>query len=379
LSKLYLFIIWKKSINKKDLILEDIEKKFIIRDVYEIKWSEEEFANNMKKFYGTTLPNASKKTELSGIGSFLLILISDPNPKLERRMLDDMNEVEINTNVYNSKMKYRNWAGADYALHASNSEKETKHDLALLFGAKLEDFEKELPEKWDRTIKKIDNHHIIGHNGWKNTKEFFNVLNATTNYLVLRNFEDFPDKIPDGDIDILTDDIKTMSIIINQENPDVDLPIIIGNKKISIDFRYQMGYKLDEKWSKGVLKRRVMHEGDFYVPCKKDYFYTLFYHNIIDSSMKYKKMLSQLAIEIGIEENINEILNDNVESERFLKKYMISMGYKKTNTTSKTLYKIKHNELIRLLRASIFLTKTHGIIFFLKKVKQKIKLMKDNI
>ena len=31
------------SINKKDLILEDIEKKFIIRDVYEIKWSEEEF------------------------------------------------------------------------------------------------------------------------------------------------------------------------------------------------------------------------------------------------------------------------------------------------------------------------------------------------
>ena len=95
--------------------------------------------------------------------------------------------------------------------------------------------------------------------------------------------------------------------------------------------------------------------------------------------MKYKKMLSQLAIEIGIEENINEILNDNVESERFLKKYMISKGYKKTNTTSKTLYKIKHNELIRLLRASIFLTKTHGIIFFLKKVKQKIKLMKDNI
>ena len=379
MSKLYLFIIWKKSINKKDLILEDIEKKFVIRDVYEIKWSEKEFANNMTKFYGRRLPNTSKKIESSGIGPFLLILISDPNPKLERRMLDDMNEVEINTNVYNSKMKYRAWAGADYALHASNSEEETKHDLALLFGTKLEEFEKELPEKWDRSIKKIDNHHIIGHNGWKNTKEFFNVLNVTINYVVLRNFEDFPDKIPDGDIDILTDDIKTMSIIINQENPDVDLPIIIGNKKISIDFRYQMGYKLDEKWSKDVLKRRVMHGGGFYVPCKKDYFYTLFYHNIIDGSMKYKKMLSQLAIEIGIEENINEILNDNVESERFLKKYMISMGYKKTNTTSKTLYKIKHNELIRLLRASIFFIKTHGIIFFLKKVKQKIKLMKDNI
>ena len=90
------------SINKKDLILEDIEKKFIIRDVYEIKWSDEEFANNMKKFYGTRLPNTSKKIESSGIGPFLLILISDPNPKLERRMLDDMNEVEINTNVYNS-------------------------------------------------------------------------------------------------------------------------------------------------------------------------------------------------------------------------------------------------------------------------------------
>ena len=44
-AQLYLFIIWEKSRNKTDVILEDLEKKFVIRDVYEIKWKEEKNLN----------------------------------------------------------------------------------------------------------------------------------------------------------------------------------------------------------------------------------------------------------------------------------------------------------------------------------------------
>lgn len=378
-SKLHLFIIWNKYFDKKELILNDLGKNFIIREVYEITWKKKEFVNNLKRFYGTKLLDASQKAELSGTGPFLLILISDPNPKLEKRRLDEINEVEINVNVYNSKMKYREWIGVDYALHASNSEEETKHDFALLFGSRIEDYEKELSDKWDNSIKKIGNHKLAGQNEWKNMKEFFNVLNETTNYVVLRNFEDLSNNILHKDIDMLTDDVKTMSLIINLENPEIDLPIIIDNKKTSIDFRYQMGHHYDEKWSKDVLKRRVMYKGNFYVPCKEDYFYTLFYHNMVNDSKKYNKTLSRLATEIGINENIDEILNNDVKSKKFLKKYLIKMGYKETNVKSRTLYKIRHNELVRLVRVSIFLVKTYGIVFFLKKMKLKIKLMKNHI
>jgi hypothetical protein len=379
ISKLHLFIIWNKYFDKKEQILNDLEKNFIIREVYEITWNEKEFVNNLKRFYGTKLLDASRKAKMAGNGSFLLILISDPNPKLERRRLDEINEVEINVNVYNSKMKYREWVGVDYALHASNSEEETKHDLVLLFGCKVEDYEKELPDKWDYSIKKIENHKLAGQNGWSNMKEFFNVLNETTNYVILRNFEDLSNNILHKDIDMLTDDVKTMSLIINLENPEIDLPIIIDNEKISIDFRYQMGHHYDEKWAKDVLKRRVIYKGDFYVPSKEDYFYTLFYHNMVDNSKKYNKTLNQLALEIGIKENLTEIINDDNKSKNFLKKYLTKMGYKETNITSRTLYKIRHNEFVRLVRVSIFLIKTHGIKFFLKKMKLKIKLMKNYV
>ena len=69
---------FKTSLNKKDLILEDIKKKFIIRDVYEINWSRNEFVNNLKRFYGTMLENSAQKANLCGTGPFLLIVILRP-------------------------------------------------------------------------------------------------------------------------------------------------------------------------------------------------------------------------------------------------------------------------------------------------------------
>jgi hypothetical protein len=134
-----------------------------------------------------------------------------------------------------------------------------------------------------------------------------------------------------------------------------------------------MGERYDEKWSKDVLKRRIMYEGSFYVPCKEDYFYTLFYHNIGNDSKEYEKILIQLALEIGINENIVQILNDDIKSKEFLKKYLTKMGYKQTNTKSRIGYKISHTETIRLVKVSVFLLNTYGIKFFLKKMIIKLK------
>ena len=50
-STLNLFIIWERSRDKSTLILDDLKTKFIIRQIYEIKWSDENFITNLKRFY----------------------------------------------------------------------------------------------------------------------------------------------------------------------------------------------------------------------------------------------------------------------------------------------------------------------------------------
>ena len=84
-SELYLFLIWENARTKENYLLQEIQKEFEIRDVYEITWDKKIFSNNMMRFYGPTLPaqhqTVSEKTKLCGTGSFLLIIISDENPK----------------------------------------------------------------------------------------------------------------------------------------------------------------------------------------------------------------------------------------------------------------------------------------------------------
>ena len=79
LTPLYLFIIWEKSREKTNPIFDDLGKKFVIREVYEVTWSKEKFIKNLKRFYGT-ISTAQQKAELFGAGPFLLVLVSDPNP-----------------------------------------------------------------------------------------------------------------------------------------------------------------------------------------------------------------------------------------------------------------------------------------------------------
>ena len=135
-----------------------------------------------------------------------------------------------------------------------------------------------------------------------------------------------------------------------------------------------MGHHYDEKWSKDILRRRILHKGGFYVLSKEDHFYTLLYHATKQNNVreKYKKSLSELATELNINENIGIILNDFSKSRKFVDAYMKKMGYHRTTIKHRILYKIRHNESIRLVKVAVFLLKTYGIRFLLKKIKEKI-------
>lgn len=373
-SQLYIFVIWQRSLNKKDIILEDIDKNYIIREIYEIQWDKSQFIKNLKRFYGYSLNNASQKQMLCGNGSFLLILITDKNENLQKLILDDINEVEINSNIYHSKMKYRKWVGEDFSVHASNSKKESNHDLILLLGKNSNELQKTLPSKWDRKIKKIES-NLIGNDEWKDLREFFDVLNNTCNYVVLRNFQKLPNQVIHHDIDILTDDVKNLSNILNEKKLSPGKSLVkIGNEKILLDFRFQEGHHYDEKWAKDILSRRELNSNGIYVPNNEDYFYSLLYHSTKPKQFRdeYRDELIKISKDVILKDNFEEILTNFEQSKKFVSTYMKDKGYHKMTLERRMLYKLKHSECFRLIKTAIFLKNTYGVKFLLKKIKIKI-------
>jgi hypothetical protein len=383
--KIYLFIIWEKSRNKTEQILDDLREKFVIRDVYEVKWSKGNFLNNLKRFYGQSLPDAQQKAEECGTGPFLLIIVSDPHPEFVEPSKSGFAPKKdlVNTNIGDSKEEYRKWVGKEFTVHSSVSENETNHNSTLLFGKNTQDFEKDLPEKWTGSIKNLES-DLIGHDGWKDMKQLLYVMNGTLNYVILRNFEGMPAEFDYHDVDILVNDEKLPYIADKDFSPFRDDPrtieLKVGEKTIMFNPKYFGDHYYDERWEKDILKRRTFHPNGFYTPCKEDYFYTLLYHvtfhgrwkKIGKISDKYKKILSGLAKELDMNEVTNRTFDDIDYSKKMVEEYMSRMSYRDPSTLS---YKLTHGEFLRLVKVSIFIAKTQGIQFLLIAIKGKIRVM----
>ncbi len=378
-DQLYLFIIWEKSRHKSDLIINDIKTKFVIKEIFEVKWNEEYFLNNLIRFYGNSLPDVKKKALLSGTGSFLLILVQDQNPNF----IDDIGiygKLKINENIVKNKKKYRKWIGKEYSIHGSISEKETNHDLTLLLGKTSFEVANELPVHWNGSIKKLEL-DLFGHGGWNNMRQFFKMLNGTIKYVILRNFEDLPEKFSSdehNDIDILTNDtiiVPYVCMTSGNSPPKEKLPgsIKIGKKIALIDWKHPGDEYYDKRWYENILKKIVLHKNGFYVPSSEDYFYTLFYHAIFHKkkiSDDYRKKLLKLANELNITKVSENMLNDFNLSKKFIESYIHKMKYRHTDSS---IYKLTNNELIRLIKTAKFLLKTQGTLFLLNEIKGKIK------
>tara|TARA_B110000014_G_C20124868_1_gene598343 strand:- start:113 stop:1399 length:1287 start_codon:yes stop_codon:yes gene_type:complete len=376
-SSLNLFIIWERSRDKSKIIMDDLEKKFVIRQVYEIQWSKENFLSNLKRFYERRLPEVQAKANLCGMGPFLVVLVNDPNP-IFKKMITPTEEDIVNINMIESKMKYRKWVGEEFSIHSSISEKETNHDVTLLFNKNTHDLEKELPKTWDTLIKKLDL-DIVGFDGWLNLKQLLYVFNGTINYVILRNFEGMPDKFDFNDIDLLTEDEKIRYIIDGNFSLYGDniskLKMNLGINEVEFDFRYIKNQNyFDEKWLKSILKNKIFHPNGFFVPCTEDYFYTLLYHAIIHKgiiSENTKKRLVELSKQLAIKDDTEEIFSDFGKSKEFLNKYLKKMNYRNSNSM---YYRLRHNQFLRLAKVSVFVARTQGLKFLLGAIKHKIEV-----
>lgn len=285
---LFLYIIWNTAYYKKEDIIADIKKSFVVHKIMEVHWTPEKFSENLSRFYGQKLPPNSFKEKACGIGAFTLIVFEDAAPEYEMRKTSRGKDEKVNIHTFDKKTLYREWTKPEgrivhSRIHGTNSPEETEHDLTLLTGLCPEDFvkkEKELPE--------IIRHDLIGADGWTDLEQLFYVLKHTCRYVVLRNFEGLPDAFhvgPHADIDILAENYEEVrriskGIPVFKNKRRVQCLCNISNTPTQFDFRYVGDGYYDTQWEKDILLNRVEKNG-VYIPDESNYKYMLLYHALI--------------------------------------------------------------------------------------------------
>lgn len=324
MKEIHLFIIWEKARNLSKEILEDIENNFKVLNIYEITWSQKNFSKNMSRFYGQNLPKNSHKEKHCGRGNFLLIIVEDEKPKYEYRETSRGKE-KVNINMFDAKQKYREWTGGGHKIHGTNSVEETRHDIILLLDMSLKDYLKNYKGNQGIIFLKKD---LFGSKCWKNLEEIFYILNETIQYVVLRNFENLPEKVDfsiHGDIDILCNNYENIKFLLNSEEVykkkyRVMNLVNVANKMLQMDFRYLGDNYYCFEFEREILNTRKIFNG-FYVPNEEMLFLSLLYHANI-----HKKEIVE-----DYEKKILELYNSLFENKKeiFLKNFFMDILNKK--------------------------------------------------
>ena len=315
-EELHLFIIWNNARNMEKEILEDISSNLTILKTIEIHWSKSNFVKNLMRFYGTKLHRWSFKDRECGNAPFLLVLVQDNSPIYEGRKTSRGKIEIVNTKMFDKKIKYRNWLGGNNSkVHCTNNIRETEHDLMLLLGMTIDEFMvsyKEIPD-----VLKQD---IIGTKGWDDLEQVFKMLNATTEYVVLRNYEYLPKQFTSsehGDIDILVNNKKEVMYLLNakkisKKDYRVNYKCKISNEYIKFDLRFVGDNYYDEEWEKDILHTRKLNENNIYISNDENYKYSLLYHALIhkkDISNDYNNKFKYLFNEKNLENELKEYLD----------------------------------------------------------------------
>ena len=367
-KELHLVIVWDAAKDAYNKIIEVIDEKFTIKEVYEITWDKEVFIKNLISFYSQSQSHLNKrqtnklfkgKAKYCGIAPFKLIIFEDNNPNYQQRKTSSGYR-KVNINVFDLKLQFRELTGGGHKIHGTDSVKETNKDLTLLLGDNMIDFYKKHNGNWDKKVK-ILNRNITGSNGYRSLKELFYVLNASTEYVVLRNFESFPDSYiskEHGDIDMLVENLNLIVYlteakkVFNKKNR-VHYTIKIKGEDVPFDFRYVGDGYYDEEWEKEILATKELNKGIFYSPNKANLFYSLLYHALIHKqklSADYINKIALLAKQIDVE--LNSVINDK-DSLMILDKLMNHHGYKYTVPIDNSVY-VRYKLRNNLLKLSIW-------------------------
>lgn len=327
MKELHLIIIWEKGRMAQDRIVADIEEHFTVVKRYEVTWTPELVARNFSRFYGTNLPPNSFKEVECGTGPFLLFIVYDEHPVYQKRQTSRGPET-VDVNLFDAKTRYREWTQGGHKIHATNTPKETNHDLTLLFGKNTEDFLASVSLSNTKQTEMLQQ-DIVGANAWESLEQLFYVLNNTVDYVILRGKKEvisncFPDE--HRDVDIFLNDFNYFSAIqiINGVSAcSVERPhelINIQGYDYFLDMWRLECYYFDWEWSRQILATR-QYENKIYVLDADNEFYTLLYHCLIFKGKiadDYRPILEQHRKRLGLEDKDWEsILLNFLESHQY--------------------------------------------------------------
>lgn len=315
MNEIHLLIIWSKALNKKEKILKDLNEKFEVLRIYNVTWSDKNFSNNLSRFYGENLPKNSHKEKHCGKDTFCCIIIQDKNPIYESRPTSKGSRV-VNTNLFDTKQLYRSWTGGGHKIHATDNTQETKVQLALLLG---ESYDKIIENAYISSKEIEYKKDLVGAEGWKSFDELFEILNLTTNYVVLRNFDNLEEQLTSKhpDVDLLVENKSLIIDILNAKKTTeieyrVQYNVIIENKDINFDIRYIGDNYYDAFWEREILNSKILNRKGFFTPNQIHHFYSLIYHALVHKRYiadDYNKKLIEISKIINFELKNNQLID----------------------------------------------------------------------
>jgi hypothetical protein len=352
-SELHLIIIWSHAADSKNKIIDDLCLHFTLIDVYRITWSYNKFSENLSRFYGENLPKNSHKEKHCGTGTFTCIIVRDESPIYDIRPTSKGNKV-VNTNLFDSKQLYRSWTGGGHKIHATDNVEESKLQLFLLVNLKYADIS--LTSKWNGEDHKYSD-DIVGSHGWSSFESLFAALNHSTNYVILRNFENIEDELNvlHPDVDLLVENKIHAANILNakltyKKKYRVQYNVLVEGKNINFDLRSVGDNYYCSKWCYQILKTKEK-ENYYYRPNELNYFYSLLYHALLHKPFISKDYVERLSV-MPSDVNVNKLFFVEHKSLSVLIDYMDSCNYSPSEPedisvfwNSKFLSKITRNKI----------------------------------
>ena len=195
--------------------------------------------------------------------------------------------------------------------------------------------------------------NLIGTYNWNSLSELFEILNKSTNWLILRNFEELKDthEFQKGDdIDILCEDLEYFTAIMNAKRRyggRCSYYVTVNNQNIPLDIRFVGDKYIDPLWAYDMLKTK-----DFYnyipVPSKYNYFFSLLYHSKLQKkSVKqiYIKRLDDLGSQINFKNLPKEFVLNDILCAEILNSFLHSNSYRYTFTDDA----VRNNAFLKLI------------------------------
>lgn len=172
--EIHVFVVWSRALDVYGDILRDIERHFLIRDVFRVSWSKGEFSRSMTRFYGGLLPPNAEKEEHCGTDPFMVVVVEDENPRYGARRSP---KGSVNTRMFDAKQRYRSWTGGGHRVHATVDPVEAEHDLLLLLGRRAADY-LTVDGRWTGEVVEVQ--ELAGAQGWRDLDELVAAVEVAT-------------------------------------------------------------------------------------------------------------------------------------------------------------------------------------------------------